>query len=98
LAEQGLGWIALVLPVVGIVLLVVASIDNVVGTWQGRWGSSLASWSIWAALGWVGLAAQIQLGAIVGAMLLLPIAAVSTAVAVSALRARRFAPPVEEFS
>ena len=98
LAEQGLGWIALVLPVVGIVLLVVASIDNIVGTWQGRWGSSLASWSIWAALGWVGLAAQIQLGAIVGAMLLLPIAAVSTAVAVSAVRARRIAPPVEEFS
>jgi hypothetical protein len=98
LAEQGLGWIALVLPIVGMVLLVVASIDNIVGTWQGRWGSSLASWAIWAALGWVGLAAQIQLGAIVGAMLLLPIAAVSTAVAVSALRARRFAPPVEEFS
>ncbi len=98
LAEQGLGWIALVLPVVGIVLLVVASIDNIVGTWQGRWGSSLASWSIWAALGWVGLAAQIQLGAIVGAMLLLPIAAVSTAVAVGAVHARRFAPPPEEFS
>lgn len=98
LAEQGLGWIALVLPVVGIVLLVVASIDNIVGTWQGRWGSSLASWSIWAALGWVGLAAQIQLGAIVGAMLLLPIAAVSTAVAVGAVHARRFAPPAEEFS
>jgi hypothetical protein len=98
LAEQGLGWIALVLPVVGMVLLVVASIDNIVGTWQGRWGSSLASWAIWAALGWVGLAAQIELGAIVGAMLLLPIAVVSTAVAVSALRARRFAPPVEEFS
>ena len=75
LAEQGLGWIALVLPIVGIVLLVVASIDNIVGTWQGRWGSSLASWAIWAALGWVGFAAQLQLGAIVGAMLLAPIAA-----------------------
>jgi hypothetical protein len=98
LAEQGLGWIALVLPIVGMVLLVVASIDNIVGTWQGRWGSSLASWAIWAALGWVGLAAQIQLGAIVGAMLLLPIAAVSTAVAVGAVHARRFAPPAEEFS
>jgi len=98
LAEQGLGWIALVLPVVGMVLLVVASIDNIVGTWQGRWGSSLASWAIWAALGWVGLAAQIQLGAIVGAMLLAPIAVVSTAVAAGALRARRFAPPAEEFS
>ena len=97
LAEQGLGWIALVLPIVGMVLLVVASIDNIVGTWQGRWGSSLASWAIWAALGWVGLAAQIQLGAIVGAMLLLPIAAVSTAVAVGAAHARRFAPPAEEF-
>jgi hypothetical protein len=98
LAEQGFGWIALVLPIVGMVLLVVASIDNIVGTWQGRWGSSLASWAIWAALGWVGLAAQIQLGAIVGAMLLLPIAVVSTAVAVGALRARRFAPPAEELS
>ena len=98
LAEQGLGWIVLVLPIVGMVLLVVASIDNIVGTWQGRWGSSLASWAIWAALGWVGLAAQIQLGAIVGALLLLPIAVVSTAVAAGALRARRFAPPAEEFS
>jgi hypothetical protein len=98
LTEQGLGWVVLVLPIVGLILLVVASIDNIVGTWQGRWGSSLASWAIWAALGWVGLAAQIQLGAIVGALLLLPIAAVSTAVAAGALRARRFAPPAEEFS
>jgi hypothetical protein len=98
LTEQGLGWVVLVLPIVGLILLVVASIDNIVGTWQGRWGSSLASWAIWAALGWVGLAAQIQLGAIVGAMLLLPIAAVSTAVAAGALRARRIAPPAEEFS
>lgn len=98
LAEQGLGWIALVLPIVGIVVLVAANIDNITGTWAGRWGSSLASWTIWAALGWVGFAAQLQLGATVGAMLLAPVAAVSTAVAVGALRARRFAPPPDEVS
>jgi hypothetical protein len=98
LAEQGLGWMALVLPILGMVVLVVANIDNIVGTWQGRWGSSLASWAIWAALGWVGFAAQLQMGAFVGAMLLAPVAAVSTAVAIGALRARRFAPPPEEFS
>ena len=98
LAEQGLGWIALVLPIVGMVVLVAANIDNITGTWAGRWGSSLASWTIWAALGWVGFAAQLQLGATVGAMLLAPVAAVSTAVAVGALRARRFAPPPEEVS
>ena len=98
LAEQGLGWIALVLPIVGMVVLVAANIDNITGTWAGRWGSSLASWTIWAALGWVGFAAQLQLGATVGAMLLAPVAAVSTAVAVGALRARRFAPPPDEVS
>jgi hypothetical protein len=98
LAEQGLGWIALALPIVGMVVLVVANIDNIVGTWRGRWGSSLASWAIWAALGWVGFAAQLQMGAIVGAMLLAPVAAVSTAVAIGALRARRFAPPPDEVS
>jgi hypothetical protein len=98
LAEQGLGWMTLVLPILGMVVLVVANIDNIVGTWQGRWGSSLASWAIWAALGWVGFAAQLQMGAIVGAMLLAPVAAVSTAVAIGALRARRFAPPPDEFS
>ena len=98
LAEQGLGWIALVLPIVGMVVLVAANIDNIAGTWAGRWGSSLASWTIWAALGWVGFAAQLQLGATVGAMLLAPVAAVSTAVAVGALRARRFAPPPDEVS
>jgi len=98
LAEQGLGWIALVLPIVGMVVLVAANIDNITGTWAGRWGSSLASWTIWAALGWVGFAAQLQLGATVGAMLLAPVAAVSTAVAVGAFRARRFAPPPDEVS
>jgi hypothetical protein len=98
LAEQGLGWIAFVLPIVGMVVLVAANIDNIAGTWAGRWGSSLASWTIWAALGWVGFAAQLQLGATVGAMLLAPVAAVSTAVAVGALRARRFAPPPDEVS
>jgi len=98
LAEQGLGWIALVLPIVGMVVLVAANIDNITGTWAGRWGSSLASWTIWAALGWVGFAAQLQLGATVGAMLLAPVAAVSTAVAVGAVRARRFAPPPDEVS
>ena len=98
LAEQGLGWVALVLPIVGMVVLVAANIDNITGTWAGRWGSSLASWTIWAALGWVGFAAQLQLGATVGAMLLAPVAAVSTAVAVGALRARRFAPPPDEVS
>ena len=80
------------------VVLVAANIDNIHGTWAGRWGSSLASWTIWAALGWVGFAAQLQLGATVGAMLLAPVAAVSTAVAVGALRARRFAPPPDEVS
>ncbi len=98
LAEQGLGWIALVLPIVGMVVLVAANIDNIVGTWQGRWGSSMASWTIWAALGWVGFAAQLELGATVGALLLAPVAAVSTAVAVGAVRARRFAPPPDEVS
>ncbi len=98
LAELGFEWIALILPIVGMVVLVAANIDNIVGTWQGRWGSSLASWTVWAALGWVGLAAQLQLGAMVGALLLAPVAAVSTAVAVGALRARRFAPPPEEVS
>lgn len=98
LAEQGLAWIALVLPVVGMVVLVAANVDNIVGTWQGRWGSSLASWAIWAALGWVGFAAQLELGATVGALLLAPVAAVSTAVAVGALRARRFAPPPDQVS
>jgi hypothetical protein len=98
LAEQGLGWIALALPIVGIVVLVAANVDNIVGTWQGRWGSSLASWAIWAALGWVGFAAQLELGATVGALLLAPVAAVSTAVAIGALRARRFAPPPDEVS
>jgi hypothetical protein len=98
LDAQGLGWVTLVLPIVGIVLLTVASIDNIVGTWQGRWRSSLASWSIWAALGWVGFAAQLQLGAMVGALLLAPIAVLSTAVAAGALRARRLAPPSEEVS
>ncbi len=98
LAEQGLAWIALVLPIVGMVVLVGANVDNIVGTWQGRWGSSLASWTIWAALGWVGFAAQLELGATVGALLLAPVAAVSTAVAIGALRARRFAPPPDELS
>ena len=77
LAGQGLGWIALVLPIVGMVVLVGANVDNIVGTWQGRWGSSLASWAIWAALGWVGFAAQLQLGATVGAMLLAFIALIA---------------------
>ena len=98
LAEQGLGWITPVLPIVGMVVLVAANIDNIVGTWAGRWGSSLASWTIWAALGSVGFAAQLEMGATIGALLLAPIAAVSTAVAVGALRARRFAPPPDEVS
>lgn len=95
-----------VLPWVGAAVMVAANIDNVRGTWTGRWGSSPVTWGIWALLGWVAFAAQVSLGGGPAAllelrdpasMLLLLAAGTATAVAAGALyQLRRHGPRADE--
>jgi hypothetical protein len=99
LAGEGwAAWLLVALPILGALIIVAANLSNVIGTWSGRWGSSIVTWSIWAALGWIGLFAQVQMQAWLGAVLLVPVALLSSAVAVGAFWRRRSAPAAESVS
>jgi len=94
LTAVGAGWLVVGLPWIAATTFALANIDTVRGTWSGEYGSSPTTWTIWAVLSGVALAAQLGLGGWTpAAALLVPITVICALVAGGALYRYRDAVP-----
>lgn len=86
LTTVGAGWLVAGLPWIAATVFVLVNVDTVRGTWTGEYGSSPTSWTIWAVLSGVALAAQLGLGGWTpAAALLAPVTAVCAGIAAAAI-------------